>query len=251
MACGPHPVGECVHQTGSDFTLTEDEVCNMWTVFFFSPSVAANWEWPAEVWQPHTAAWHGVPGKHFFTPPPSWLVWNQWQHTRQTSFTSVIFWVNLVILAGNPSLEAAVHLVSCRGSKSAADGTAASLSQVWKTFRHQLNCWHPSHVRDSQNAIKCVCGDAAAHTKSTLPHPSLVISVHCATSVALWLQTYFSQNKNRLLNQLCVRQYLRYRTGDRLSESHLGLSHHTGTVVFPFHPLKKTTKKKNKTQKWF
>lgn len=174
--------------------------------------------------------------------PPSWLVWNQWQHT---SFTSVRFCVNLVLLAGNHSLEAAVHLVSCRGSKSAADGTAASLSQVWQTFKHQLNCWHPSHVRVSQNAVVLRTSNVSAvmllHVWSRhfhLHHWSF--SVHCATFVALWLQTYFSQNKNRRLNQLCVRHYLRYRAGDRLSESHLGLSHHTGTVVFPFHPLKKT-----------
>lgn len=47
------------------------------------------------------------------------------------------------ILAGDHPLEAAVHLVSDRGSQSAADRTAAPLP-LWKTS-HKLACWHYSH----------------------------------------------------------------------------------------------------------
>lgn len=75
----------------------------------------------------------------------------------------------------------------------------------------------------------------------------MTISKHRATFAALWLYCILAKINGvyTLLSQ-CVCEYLRYRISDRLSESHFGLSHHTGTVVFPLHPLKQHTK----IQKW-
>lgn len=53
----------------------------------------------------------------------------------------VLIWQSVVFFVGNHSLETAVHLVSCRGSESAADGAAATLPWLWKTSKHKLNCW--------------------------------------------------------------------------------------------------------------
>lgn len=39
-------------------------------------------------------------------------------------------------------------------------------------------------------------------------------------------------------------QDVRYGTGDRLSESYFGFSHHTGAVVFPVHPLREKEEQK-------
>lgn len=70
-------------------------------------------------------------------------------------------------------------------------------------------------------------------------HHIMMISGFRAAFVVL-LVLYFSQNKLLIVVGVCVcgDQHLLYRAGNRLSESYFGLSHHTGTVVFPLHPLK-------------
>lgn len=37
---------------------------------------------------------------------------------------------------------------------------------------------------------------------------------------------------------MCGEADLLYRTGDAFPEGHFGFPHHTGTAVFPLHPLK-------------
>lgn len=130
--------------------------------------------------------------------------------------------LNLVMLAGNHSLEAAVHLVSCRGSSRAQDGPAAALPWLRQTSKHKLNCWPSTHSAiTTKTASRCSpsCIQLLQHKCCKLSLPSVERIIYhddICTWCYFWLLLYISQNKQfiQTVFSVCVSQEMStYNTG--------------------------------------